>query len=397
MAQRIMDKGRDGVKMLPVPPKGNRITYDSEVRGFGVRVTAGGSRAFVVNYRINGRERRYTIGQWPDWSVGAARDEAKRIKRDVDLGIDVLGDRNAARDAPTMADLCDDYLERHAGKKRTGREDRRKIDNRIKPRLGRRMVADVTTRDVEDLHHSMKATPCEANRVIALVSTMFSMAVKWGWRTDNPCRGIEKFHEAKRERYLSPVEIARLVAALDDSPHKTAANVVRLLLLTGARRGEVLKATWDQFNLDTGVWIKPSAHTKTKKEHRVPLSPPAVELLARLHKGKQDEFVFPGKKPGAPLTEVKRPWADFCKAAELEDVHLHDLRHTYASMLVSSGLSLPIIGALLGHTQVQTTQRYAHLADDPLREATKRVGAIVEALGKGGKSGEIVKLHEERG
>lgn len=394
MGQRLTDRA---VKALPAAPKGNRITYDNDVTGFGVRVTAAGKKAFVLNYRVNGRERRYTIGRCNNWSVTAAREEAKRLKRAVDTGIDPLGEQEAARDAATVANLCDDYLDRHAIKKRTEREDRRKIEHTIRPKLGRRRVGEVTSRDIEDLHWAMKETPYEANRTLALLSKMFSLAVKWQWRPDNPCRGVERFDEEKRQRYLTDDELARLVAVLDQTPYQTTASVVRLLLLTGARKGEVLNATWDQFDLGAGVWVKPSAHTKAKREHRVPLSAPAVDLLARLEKqaaARDDDLVFPGKAPGVPLKDVKRGWRAICDAADLKGLRVHDLRHSYASILVSRGFSLPIIGGLLGHTQPSTTARYAHLTDTAMREATGRVGAVVQDAGKPAEAGKVVELRK---
>jgi integrase len=170
---------------------------------------------------------------------------------------------------------------------------------------------------------------------------------------------------------------------------------VRLLLLTGARRGEVLSATWDQFDLTAGIWTKPSSHTKQKKEHRVPLSAPARQLLAEIKakNWKPSPYVFPGRAGDGPMNEIKKSWAALCKATDLRGVRLHDLRHTYASVLASAGLSLPVIGALLGHTQPGTTARYAHLFDDPLRAATERAAAIV--TGKG-DTGEVVPLERRQ-
>lgn len=391
MSQKLSDKA---VRALTPPASGNRIIYDTEVKGFGVRVTAAGAKSFILNYRVNGRERRYTIGAYGpnEWSVGAARTEAGKRKRDIGVGIDPLAERVSARDAPTMADLFDDYIERHAVKKRTGDEDKRKIKKELRPKFGKRHVSEITSRDMEDLHHSMKGRPYQANRTMALLSKMFSLAIKWEWRTDNPCRGIEKYPEEKRERYLSPDEIGRLVDALSEAMNKTSANAVKLLLLTGARRGEVLKATWDQFDLDAGIWIKPSAHTKTKKNHRVPLSAPAMQLLVDMEKYKKGEYVFPGKVRGAAITDIKKFWKEICKTAELEGVRLHDLRHTFASVLASSGLSLLVIGRMLGHTQAATTDRYSHLYDDPLREAADRVGAVVEGAAGNRKSAEVVLI-----
>jgi len=251
------------------------------------------------------------------------------------------------------------------------------LNNIILPRLGGRKVAEVSRRDIEPLLLSLKATPYRSNRVRALLSKMFSLAEAWEWRTDHPVKTIGKFQEQKRDRWLKDGELARLFSVLEAHPNERAANAIRLLLLTGARRGEVLSATWDQFELERGVWTKPAHTTKQKRAEHVPLSAQALALLITIKQSTESEspYVFPGKKPGKPLSDIKRFWKVACEQAGLENVRLHDLRHTFASHLVSSGMSLAIVGRLLGHTQPQTTHRYAHLADDPLRAATDRFGA----------------------
>jgi len=232
---------------------------------------------------------------------------------------------------------------------------------------------------------------------------MFVLAIHWKMRTDNPTKHIQRNTEQPRNRYLSGDEMRRLTEALAAHPNQIAANAVRLLLLTGARRGEVLGATWDQFGLKGGVWTKPSAHTKQEREHRVPLSAPALKLLVDMRTDAEQRaaekrrdvspYVFPARVGNGPMVEIKTAWAALCKAADISGVRIHDLRHSYASMLASAGLSLPVIGALLGHTQPNTTARYAHLFDEPLRAATERVGAIVTG---GGQSAEVVSLRRRR-
>jgi integrase len=373
------------VKALVPPASGNRIVYDGELKGFGVRVTAAGAKAFVLNYRINGRERRYTIGSYPAaWSVFAARKEAERLRRDIDRGIDPLGAREAEREAPTVNDLCDRYLAEYAPRKRTGNQDRDKIERFVRPRLGARKVASITFADIDRLHRAItEKAPYQANRVASLLSRMFSLAIRWEMRTDNPVKGVERNHEEARVRYLTGDELRRLTEALAAHPSQTAANAIRLLLLTGSRRGEVLGATWNQFDLEAGIWVKPSTRTKQKREHRIPLSGPARLLLAEMkatadrRRGRASPYVFPGTSAGGCMVTLDRPWAEIRKAAGLEGVRLHDLRHSFASFLVSAGLGLPVIGELLGHSKPNTTARYAHLFDDPLRAATERVAAIV--------------------
>jgi integrase len=419
------DKLNDSdVKDLAAPESGNRIVYDSEVKGFGVRVTKAGAKAFILNYRAGGRERRLTIGSYPDWKTGAARDYAKELKKRIDVGEDPMGDRHAERAAPTVNDLADRFEKEHLAKRRaaTERDYKSILKLYVRPELGKLKVTDVRHSDIERLHNRIqKVTPYRANRTVAVLSKMLSLAVKWEYRSDNPAKGIERAPEEKRERFLTPAEIERLAGVLITHREKVTANAIRLLLLTGARKGEMLSARWPEFDLKAGVWTKPSAHTKTKKEHRIPLSAPALQLLTEMkaeaeRKLKKEnesraskapekklEFVFPGDVPGKPLAAPRRAWVSICRQAGLAyeepkldakgkpvmdakgnlvtvwqpTVRIHDLRHSYASILASAGLSLPIIGRLLGHTQAATTQRYAHLMDDPLRAATERVGAIV--------------------
>ena len=191
-------------------------------------------------------------------------------------------------------------------------------------------------------------------------------------RPDNPAKGIEKFHEEKRHRWLSDAELARLTEALDEHPNQILADAIRLQLLTGARIGEVLQARWNDLDLARGVWIKPSHHTKQKRTEHLPLSNAAQTLLRELQsKHRGHAYVFANPKTEQPYKDIKRFWSSVTTAANLVDYRIHDNRHTHASHLVSSGTSLAIVGRLLGHTNPLTTQRYAHLADDPLREAAE--------------------------
>jgi integrase len=371
------------VKRLPTPKRGNKITYDADVKGFGCRITEAGGRAFVLNYRrkTDGVERRFTIGSFPDWGAVAAREEAKRLKRDVDGGGDPVGDIEKGRAAPTVADLCARFEAEYLPRKRasTQRSYRQQIAVDIVPAIGRAKVAAVAHSDVDALHRRITArgSPGHANRVIALLSRLFTLAIRWGWRPDNPARGIERNQEHRRQRYLTGAELTRLTAALAKLKDVGAANAVRLLLLTGARRGELLAARWVDFDLDAKVWTKPGATTKQKTVHRVPLSDAACQLLTKMkEQGGDSEWLFPARFTPYRL-DLDDAWGVLRKAAGIPDARLHDLRHTYASVLASSGLSLPIIGALLGHTTAQTTLRYSHLLDDPLRAATERASAVI--------------------
>jgi integrase len=343
--------------------------------------------------KATGRERRYTIGNPPEWSVAGAREEAKRLKREVDSGGDPLNELEEIRSAPTVADLCGKFEAEHVDKLRaqTQADYRRAIRNDIVPALGKLKVAAVDFEDVERLHRKItQRAPTQANRTLAVLSKMFALAIKWRRRPDNPCKGVERNREDARKRYLKPDELGRLTKALAEYPDQDAADIFRLLLLTGARRGEVRSATWDQFDLEEGVWIKPAAATKQKQRHEVPLNAPARQLLARrLSKRDASPWVFPGRSAHHRIN-LDRSWRLICKTAGITGLRIHDLRHSYASTLASAGVSLHTIGALLGHTQPQTTHRYAHLFDDPLRKATERAGAILAPKTK--SEGKVTKF-----
>jgi integrase len=403
MAERITQRT---IANLRLPTRGNRILYDREIPGFGVRITPAGAVSFILNYRIRGRERRYTIGRHPELTATAARERAMQRRVEIMDGYDPLEARQQDRLEPTVNELATEYLNRHAvTHKRASsvRNDREMINNIIRPALGSLRLQAVGKRDLETLHASFKATPYRANRVLALLSKMFSLAAEWEWVSANPARGIPRFQEDKRERWLTTQELHRFTEALDAYPDQNAADALRLLLLTGAREGEVLKADWPQFDLQRGVWTKPSHHTKEKKIEHVPLSAAALDLLRKMKRmDGATGPLFPGAN-GKPRVTLRRPWVQICKAAGLSDVftlqgkrrtitkskptfRIHDLRHSFASHLVSNGVSLHIVGKLLGHTQSQTTQRYAHVADQALRDASNRMGEIFRTASKRKKS-----------
>ena len=447
------------------PPTDKRwsVTWDDAVPGFGVRITSTGYRSYVLLYRVrgDGTQHLYTIGQAKvngkgDWELGAARTRARALRREIDAGGDPVGDLKKKREAkaeyrsaPAVNDLADRYIKEHAKLRKRPRsvyEDESLLNQWIRPELGVMKVRDVATKHVEDLHAKItrgerstkkkgrKGTPARANGAVALLSKMFSLAVKWEMRPDNPCRGVERNPVEKRERYLETKdELPRFLAALSKHADREGINAIRLLLFTGARRNEVLFAEWSQFDLNTGIWVKPSAHTKQKKIHRAPLSPQAVQLLkqmradadagddraaalerkaekekdpkrklalmnqARLARAQTSSpYLFPSTRAdGKALANLRKLWLDICRDAKVENFRLHDLRHSFASILASAGVSLQIIGGLIGHTQPATTARYAHLLDSALRTATARAGKLIAAA-EAGKKAEVVKFPRKR-
>lgn len=395
--------------------------FDDEVLGFSAVIQKTGSRGFYLDYTIKGRQRRMAIGRWPEWSVAAARDRAKQLRRDIDDGIDPLAEREEIRAAPRIPDLIDRYLREHAAHlaPRNASDQASMLRKLVEPHWKHRLVAEIDASDVERLLSQIaegrarpakekaktrrkklapaKPTPIRANRVGEVLRKMFNLAVAWKMRADNPAEGFRRRVETERERFLSIEEITRLGDALHAAEDQRAAGIVRMCMLTGARLGEVRTARFEQFNLDLGTWSKPAANTKQRRVHRVPISAETAALVRqrRVAVPKGCEWLFPGDALGAdgmpkdqPVQEIRRFWSAIQKAAELPDVRIHDLRHTFASLLVSGGASLEMIGRLLGHSQMRTTQRYAHLVDSPLRAGVDAVADIMKARPRVVRGGE---------
>jgi integrase len=392
------------VEALPVTGR-DYFHWDDELPRFGVRVKPSGAKTYVIQYRnAGGQTKRHALGKHGVLTADQARTLAHKRLSAVAGGADPASERRALREAPTITDLTDLFLGAYAAQRRLRpsylRDARGCITLYIRPALGSKKVADVTPPDVRKLHLSLKDKPAQANRTLAILSKMFNLAIQDGLRATNPCKGIDKYAEEKRTRWLTEGELGKLTDALAEAENQQAANAARLLLLTGARLNEALKATWDMFDLERGVWTKPSHSTKQKKTEHVALSAQTVALLveikaaadkARSEQGATNpsSYVFPNRTGDAALYDIKRAWKAILKAAELENVRLHDLRHTFASHLVQGGFSLEMIGRLLGHTQAATTRRYAHLADDPLRALADRFGAKLDAI-KAGRTAEVV-------
>jgi integrase len=395
MAQVLTDRI---VRGLPAPTSGNKVTYDEEVRGLGVRVTAAGARAWVFNYRFKGIERRITIGDASAWPVRQARERAKELRRLVDAGADPMAERDAARSVPTLAAFADRYLTEHAAshhKQRTREEEARLLKLNILPILGNVRLADLSKDDVARMHQRLRETPVSANRAVALLSAILGWAEKIGERTDgtNPCRHVERYPERPRERLISSEELARLGETLaraeaDGIADWRAVALIRLLLFTGARLSEILTLRWEWIDTQAGWARLPDSKTGAKTLY---FSAPALAVLAALPRREGNPYVLSGERPSAPLAPPQKAWQRIRRAAGLPDLRIHDLRHGFASTAVAAGDSLFIVGKLLGHRQASTTERYSHLAPDPARAVADRTGERLRAM-LDGVSAEVVPL-----
>lgn len=397
MAARITKRAVDGLEAQARA----YVAWDSDLTGFGVKVSPAGRKSYVFRYRMGGG--RGGVSREPVIGVHGkiTPDEARRIARswsaEVAAGRDPAASRRTDREAPRMGQLFERYLEEHARRHKkpsSVSNDVRMIKQHLKPALGAKKVADVTRQDVGRVKNNLVSTPYEANRSIALLSKMMNLAEAWDWRSQgsNPCQHVAKFKEQKRERFLSDDEFARLYRALAAaeggslrsaggtaiSPYAIAA--IRLLILTGARRGEILGLRWDWIDREAGRAALPDSKTGRKTLY---LTPEALSVLEVLSREEGNPHVIVGGKPGSHLVNLKDPWNTIRHAAGLDDVRLHDLRHAFASVAVSAGMSLPLLGALLGHRSPSTTARYAHLADDPQRQAAAAVSARISGAMQG--------------
>ncbi|OUR77588.1 integrase [Alphaproteobacteria bacterium 46_93_T64] len=360
--------------------------WDDDLPGFGVRVMSSGRKSFLIQYRDSGRRtRRISLGRYGTVTADEAKGTARELLSSVTRGGNPAEDLRRKRGALTMIDLCErfmeDYVPSHC-KESTAKEYRRCVDLFIAPAFGNVKAEDIDRPLIADLHHKYRNKPYQANRTLGVLSVMFNQAEIWGLRPDgsNPCRHVKKYEETKRERYLSPEELTGLGKALSKievkgTESQSAINCIRLLILTGCRLGEIQTLKWEYVQ-GSSAWL-PDSKTGAK---RVYLGPAAVEVLNTIERLPNNPYVITGKLQGSYLTDMQKPWRRIRKVAKIEDVRMHDLRHSFASSAVGLGESLPMIGKLLGHQQVQTTARYAHLADDPIHNAADRVSTEIARL-----------------
>ena len=363
--------------------------WDENIPGFGLRVMPSGRKSFVVQYRAGRRPRRMSLGPSTVLTCDQARTRAITIIAAVKNGEDPAAVRAANRNAATVSDLAERFDKEHIAvrlKASTAKEYRGNLRRFILPALGRLAVPEITRADVAKFHHDLRHIPYQANRCLEVVSKMFVLAEMWGLRPDgsNPRKHIRKYPEEKRERFLSAAELRRIGDVLREMEIEgielpSAILAARMLILTGCRLGEIMTLKWEYVDFDEHALRLPDSKSGKKTVH---LGTPAVECLQTAQRIHGNPWVITGTLPGKSLSDMQPFWQRTRARAGLKDVRIHDLRHTFASTAVASGQGLPMIGKLLGHTQVQTTARYAHLAADPVRCAADSVAtSLREALG----------------
>ena len=522
MSQTLSD---NLIKSLPVPNNKLKIYWDNKIIGLGLRITKNNARAFVLRYVINGRERIYTIGSFPELDTASAKKEALKLKSAIFQGSDPLEKRSQIYSIPTLKELASDFLKTKEKSLRPKTFEGYKVfllEKHILPKLGGYRVDAISKRDVELLFSSYSHLPRTANRLVGLLHLVFNTAIAWGVISSNPAKGIKKYREEKRDRYLSEAEIKRLMEVLIKEPNQMNANIIKLILLTGSRKGEVLSARWQDFDFANRLWTKPAFLTKQNKASYIPLNNEVVKLLLRMRTEANDTsdnrlsesfppkdqktvnsdfstssehsentyfspspikvksdllpyipsktqkrqtqfpdgsylhqevesanegsisslksngtksydkerhqedlsvnsahitlspktpqkvpnqileparfarkytlrnhegaitangtYLFYNPRTKTHIKHIERFWRLICKKANIPKVRIHDLRHTFASTLVNSGVSLEVIGKLIGHSNIRTTERYSHLANNTLRAASEVFGEKVMGL-----------------
>lgn len=362
------------------------FVWDQELPGFGLRILPSGTRKFVLQYRYGRISRRMGLGRYGAINVEQARTLAIQALAKLHCDVDPLAEQQARRTALTVRELAKRFDEEHISvhlKPTTAKEYRRNLSLFILPAIGKLRITDVTRAEIAKFHHDWRHKPYQANRNLEVISKMFNLAELWGLRPDgtNPRRHIKKYAERKRERFYSASELASLGNILDEMERErielpSAIAAVRLLLFTGCRLREILTLRWEYVDLNYQALRLPDSKTGAKI---VNLGKPAIDILNRIERLPDNPFVITGRNPGQHLTDLQPFWQRLRARAGLKDARIHDLRHTFASIAVSHGQSLPMIGKLLGHSQPQTTARYAHLARDPLIEAANDITSIIAA------------------
>ena len=351
------------------------IVRDDETPGLIVKVYSSGRKTFFLDVLVEKRHDMFKLGIWPDLNVAQVREKAKKMRADLAMGKNPKAEKKAG---VTLGELFSVYMERHGSAKKSSGNDRHSFGKYLKPWANYRLV-DITRAKVEALHRNIgKETPVQANRVLALLSTMFSKAIIWGYlKTDNPCRGVKKFKEISRDRFLSGEELARFFEALDLTENPAFKDFILLSLFTGARKSNVLSMRWRDIDFERNVWKIPGELSKNGDPMQVPLGPDVLDILRRRRAETSSVFVLPGPGAKGHYMEPKRAWGTLLKRAKLEDLRIHDLRRSMGSWMTIQGTSLPIVGKALGHKTSQATSIYARLNLDPVRAAMEQA---VEAM-----------------
>ena len=377
---------QDTVRIVPYFGEKNAqcIYWDEEIPCFGLRVYPSGRRAYVVTYRVNHRKRLANLGRADALTLSDARRKARTFLGQVADREDPQADGDALRAANTVKSLVDVYLSKHAKpKKQTGSTDERYLNRLLVPKLGSRLVVMVTPADIADIHSSYGAQhPYAANRLLEIVRKMYHCAETWGLVPrgfPNPCTGIEEFPERKRKVYVTREQMPTLARAIDGELNEHARHALWLLLLTGVRKKELLRAQWRDVDWDRRTLA--IGRTKNGEPVLAPLSTVAIDRLKMIPRVQGNPYIICGPFAGQPLKDLRSAWTRIRTAAELQDIRIHDLRRTVGSWLVQDGASLHLVGAVLNHKDPKTTAGYAYFQTEHRQSVLDRHGERLRGIG----------------
>lgn len=372
---------RISVSVVDALREGEEV-WDNALAGFGCRRQKGVKVTYFVQKRVKGKKVRITIGaHGSPWTPDMARKEAGNLIAKMTGGQDPRIERKQKEEESRLfKDAADDFVKVYVPKlkPKTRRSYKDTIEQRLKPAFGKKRVAEITMKDVERQHSKWNEHPRAANLALAILSRILT----WADVEENPCAEVKRFREVKRERYLTSDEVKRLgmaIHTLEETEGLTVfgAAALRLLVLTGARTGEIMGLTWNMVDLERGLLILPDSKTGQKT---IVLNSAAIEVLENIPRMEGNKHVIVGHVEGQPLYDLKKQWGRVKKEAKINDVRVHDLRHSFASVAVGSGGSLPVLGKVLGHADSRTTERYAHLEESPVRELVETTGARFQEL-----------------
>ena len=375
------------IDALPLPVKGFETYFDTKEKGLKLYITSAGRKTFFVRKFMNGRDERIIIGPYPDLTISQARDKARVLKGNIANGSNPAEEKRKLNKDMTINEFFDYYIQKHSlvnKRPNSIKAEKSLYNNYIKNFIGFKKMTVVTKNDIERLlryllNANMKATH---NRVISLLSGMYNRAIEWGYPETNPVIGIKKQREKSRERFIQPDELPRFFSALNEEPNQIFKNYILLSLYTGQRRSNILAMKWSQIDLKLGIWFIPI--TKNGESMDCPLTLKAIELLKEIKKTSSSDWVFPSETSASGhYEEPKRAWHNLLKRSSIENLRLHDLRRTLGSYQAINGSSLQIIGKSLGHKSMQSTQVYARLMNDPIRNSTNSaINKMLEFAGE---------------
>jgi len=352
----------------PIPAKGRTYFQDTQEKGLSASITSNGVITFFVRKRVNGKDERIHLGHFPELSVENTRKQALAVKADVAKGIDPNEEKKRLREEITFGEMFQEFMERYSKKfKKSWKYDEREV-NRFLPHLFRRKACQISKIEILELHEKIghESGIYQANRLLERIRAIYNKAIEWGWNGDNPTKGVKKFKEKSRQRFLRKDEIPRFFQALATEPNDTIRDFIILSLLTGARKSNVLAMQWEEVNFSLSEWhIK---ETKNGESHVIPLTGPAIEILQERRASSLSPFVFPGKGKKGHLVDPKKSWKRILKQADIADLRIHDLRRTLGSWMGAVGATTAIIGKTLAHKSVEATKVYERIDIDPVRE-----------------------------